>query len=689
VTESDQDAEQASDASGKLLAAAVDQLAGQPRPGQRQMVQAVDLGLRSGVHMLIQAGTGTGKSLGYLVPALAWAMEQEAIVVVATATLALQNQLVNKDVPIVLKAIEAQLGRRPTVEIAKGRSNYACLLRVRDQVGVEQDSLFDVPGSQPASPRFGGDRSTLGAEVLKLREWIEAQADEGGLADRDAAPAHSPRAWAQVSVSARECVGAGSCRYGVECFAEQARARARTADLVITNHALLAIDALNDNMSLPEHDAVIIDEAHELTDRVTGAASAELSPQQLDRAARRAAPWLTDSQLNEFEDANADFAEALELSEPGRVTGSAAPVVLACAVLRRITRNLASAVNPSGGKPDPDRTMCAAEIGEITEICARVEALSDHDVIWISQRERAGRQVNVAPLSVAGLLRETVLAKHPTIMTSATLQLGGSVAAAAGGVGLRGEDQLADLRAVEELHAKRLDQSGPDEALPQQWCAIDVGSPFDYPRQGILYIADDLPNPSRDGIQADALDRLVELIAASGGDALGLFASQRSAEAAVDHLRQALPKLSIYCQGEMQLAELTRRFIDEPGSCLFGTLSLWQGIDAPGQACRLVVIDKIPFPRPDDPLMQARQQRVAERGGNGFMQVAASHAALLLAQGAGRLIRRADDRGVVAVLDPRLSTARYGGFLLRSMPNFWRTNDLGTACAALQRLAQR
>lgn len=671
-----------------LLATAVDRLDGQTRAGQQQMAHAVDAGLRSGVHMLIQAGTGTGKSLGYLIPALAWAVEQETTVVVATATLALQNQLINKDVPLVLDAVESQLSRRPVVEVAKGRSNYACLLRVRDQVGAEQEGLFDAATFQSRDEDEQEGVVGMGAEVVKLREWAEQQAVSDELADRDTAPAHSPRAWLQVSVSARECVGATNCRYGVECFAEQARARARLADLVITNHALLAIDALNDNTSLPEHGAVIIDEAHELTDRVTGAASAELSSQRLERVSRRAASWLTDAQLSELEDATADFAEALDVSDPGRVTRQDDPVILACAVLRRITRNLVSSVNPSGGKPDPDRSMIAAELSEINEICARMEALSDHDVIWISQRERAGRQLNIAPLSVAALLRNNVLAEHPTILTSATLQLGGNFNAAAGGVGLFSADRLADLRAVDALHEDQLDQSDADEELPQHWCAIDVGSPFDYPRQGILYIADDLPNPGKDGIQELALQRLVELISASGGNALGLFASQRSAESAAKYVRETVPDLPLYCQGDMQLAELTRRFIDEPGSCLFGTLSLWQGIDAPGQACRLVIMDKIPFPRPDDPLMQARQQRVADQGGNGFMQVAASHAALLLAQGSGRLIRRADDRGVVAILDPRLANARYGSFLLKSMPNFWRTHDLVTACAALRRLAE-
>ena len=218
------------------------------------------------------------------------------------------------------------------------------------------------------------------------------------------------------------------------------------------------------------------------------------------------------------------------------------------------------------------------------------------------------------------------------------------------------------------------------------WRGIDVGSPFDYRRQGIMYIAKHLPPPRRDGITAENLTEVAELVWAAGGRTLGLFASQRSAEAAAVHVRRQLPDHTILCQGDAQLSELTRRFIDEPAVSLFGTVSLWQGIDVPGDTCQLVIIDKIPFPRPDDPLMQARQQAVTQVGGNGFMAVAASHAALLLAQGAGRLIRRSTDRGLVAVLDPRLVTARYGSFLRASMPPMWATTERETAIQALRRL---
>ncbi|MCG3040835.1 ATP-dependent DNA helicase, partial [Streptomyces sp. S1A] len=212
-----------------------------------------------------------------------------------------------------------------------------------------------------------------------------------------------------------------------------------------------------------------------------------------------------------------------------------------------------------------------------------------------------------------------------------------------------------------------------DAGIPR-WRGLDVGSPFDYRRQGILYVAQHLSPPGREGSRGDMLDELTELVQAAGGRTLGLFSSMRAAQAAAEELRGRLD-VPVLLQGEETLGELIRRFAADAETCLFGTLSLWQGVDVPGPNCQLVVMDRVPFPRPDDPLMSARQKAVEEAGGNGFMAVAATHAALLMAQGAGRLVRATGDRGVVAVLDPRLARARYGSFLRASMPDFWYTTD--------------
>ncbi len=515
--------------------------------------------------------------------------------------------------------------------------------------------------------------SKVGAEVVALREWVEDEAKDRGLADRDDAPSHGTQAWTQVSIPVRECLGAQRCPYGGECFVERSRDRARSAQLVVTNHALLAIDAMHGGTALPEHDAVIIDEAHELVGRVTGAASHELSPQLIERVGRRCLVWLDDELALEFLDAGEAFKAALDDAPLDRIENPDGALGATLRLVRDVSRRVVSAMG--GDESDNDRKQAAAAAKEVFDIAERLAALAPHDVIWVSERERFGRQVNQAPLSVAGLMREGIFAKHPAVLTSATLTVGGNFDAVARSVGLT------------EPYASDRDQGDAEPELPI-WLGLDVGSPFDYQRQGILYVARQLPPPSREGIAPATLAEVAELVWAAGGRTLGLFASQRAAEAAAVHCRRELPDLEILCQGDAQLGELTRTFVAKPETSLFGTLSLWQGVDVPGDTCRLVIIDKIPFPRPDEPLLQARQRAVAESGGNGFMAVAATHAALLLAQGSGRLIRRLSDRGVVAVLDPRLVTARYGTFLKASMPDFWLTTDRETAIGALRRLVE-
>ena len=637
---------------GRILTAAIEAIGGDERAGQTEMAAEVARTIEDGEHLLVQAGTGTGKSLGYLAPALAALSENpEGRVVIATATLALQAQLANKDIPAAIAACEQVTGKVIRHAVVKGRSNYACLLRVRDGGGVEQDALVADPAATTAA----------GAEVVALRTWAEEQAREAGLADRDDAPSHGPQSWAQVSVPVRECLGAQRCPFGSECFVEASRDRARQSQLVVTNHALLAIDALHGGTALPEYDAAVIDEAHELVARVTGAASVELSPQQVERVAKRGLTWLTDETGLAFLDAADTLQLGLDDAEVGRVMDPDAGIVAAFRSVRDAARRAVSGLG--GGEEDADRRQAQAAAQGVFDIAERMAGLSELDVIWVSERERFGRQANCAPLTVAGLLRDKIFDEHPVVLTSATLRIGGDFAAVAASVGLEGND-------------------------PAPWRGIDVGSPFDYRRQAILYVARHLPPPHRDGIGPEVLAEIAELVWAAGGRTLGLFASQRAAEAAAVYCRIQIAGRKILCQGDAHLAELTREFVADDEASLFGTLSLWQGIDVPGDTCRLVIIDKIPFPRPDDPLMQARQRAVAEGGGNGFMAVAATHAGLLLAQGSGRLIRTLTDRGVVAVLDPRLVTARYGNYLRASMPDFWMTTDSETAIASLRRLAE-
>ncbi|HEX8509163.1 MAG TPA: ATP-dependent DNA helicase [Propionibacteriaceae bacterium] len=646
------------------------------------MADAVAEALSSGRHLLVQAGTGTGKSLGYLAPALVQLTRSSDRILIATATLALQSQLANNDIPAALDAVEQVTGRRPTHAILKGRTNYACLLKVRNGGADDQSALISASDLVDAIRPAGSSDSALGAEVLALREWVETQDTERALADRDDAPTHTDRGWQQVSIPVRECLGVQRCPQGSGCFVERSREVARASDLVVTNHALLAINAMHGGTALPEHNAAIIDEAHELVARVTGAASAELSPQIVERVARRAMTYLDDDVALELLEAAETLRTALDSAPLERVEDPGSGFVAACERVRNATRQAVSALTAASDAPVPERRQAAAAVKEVFDVAERMAGLHSADVVWVLERERSGREARVAPLSVAGLMRRSVFAERTTVLTSATLKLGGDFDQVAAAVGLWSRER--DDQPVAPVEVKRADAS--DEG-PLPWRGLDVGSPFDYRRQGILYVARSMPTPGRDGLSEAAKVEIAELVWAAGGRTLGLFSSRRAAEAAALHVRRELPKTTVLCQGDAQLSELTRRFLLEESTCLFGTLSLWQGVDVPGATCQLVIIDRIPFPRPDEPLTLARQRAVTEAGGNGFMAVAAAQAALLLAQGSGRLIRRVTDRGVVAVLDPRLVNARYGSYLKASMPDMWPTTDREMVVEALRRLS--
>ncbi|MGB8201483.1 MAG: ATP-dependent DNA helicase, partial [Pseudonocardiaceae bacterium] len=280
-----------------MLAAAVQALGGSERPGQVLMAEAVDRAIRTGEHLAVQAGTGTGKSLAYLVPAIRHAVAENTTVVVSTATIALQRQLVDRDLPRLAGALEPLLGSAPSFAILKGRRNYLCLHRLHTGPAEEGEDLFEAAAALAAAPmptptpaQTSTTTSMLGRQIARLHEW-SSQTSAG---DRDElVPGVSDRAWRQVSVSARECLGLSRCPVGMDCFAEQARARAGRAEVVVTNHALLAIDAMGDHPVLPDHDVVIVDEAHDLVDRVTNAATEELTAPMIETAARRCGRLVT------------------------------------------------------------------------------------------------------------------------------------------------------------------------------------------------------------------------------------------------------------------------------------------------------------------------------------------------------------------------------------------------------------
>jgi len=671
----------------ELLAAAVQAIGGAERPGQVQMAEAVRHAIETGEHVAVQAGTGTGKSLAYLVPAVRHAVTTDSTIVVATATIALQRQLIDRDLPRLAAALAPVLDREPAFAILKGRRNYLCLNRQRGGVAEDpQDALFDPADSGPASP--------LGRQVKRLHEWAE----ETTTGDRDElVPGVPEAAWRQVSVSAQECIGATRCRFGRDCFAEKAREAAAQADIVVTNHALLAIDATSEIEVLPEHDVVIIDEAHDLVDRVTSATTGEVSGPAADVAARRAAR-LTESAADvgaapavadQLRHAAAALVIDLGDAPAGRMDVLAETLAATLTAVRDAAGACADAVRASTTPQEEDQQRLAtarltvASLDDLQSTAGRILDAFERDitergeVVWLDRPfiddGRRPPTLRVAPLEVGKVLRNRLFGQRTVALTSATLALGGSFTPLAVEWGLPPQGAW--------------EPSGEDEReRPMTWTGLDVGSPFDHARSGILYVARHLPPPGRDALPAAYLDELAELIEAAGGRTLGLFSSMRAAKEAAGALRERIG-YPLLCQGDDLTAQLVRQFSEDEPTCLFGTLSLWQGVDVPGNSLQLVVIDRIPFPRPDDPLASARQRAVAARGGNGFMSVAASHAALLLAQGAGRLLRTMTDRGVVAVLDPRLMTARYGDFLRATLPPFWTTTDPALVRAALRRLA--
>ena len=792
-----------------LLKAAVAGIGGAERPGQVAMADAVQSAMESGKHLAVQAGTGTGKSLAYLVPAVRHALAGSPqagsgqagsgqagsgqagsgqagsgqagsgqpgsgqpgsrgasrpwfatgagsgsgsgrTVVISTATIALQRQLIERDLPRLIASLGELLGREPVFAILKGRRNYLCLNKVHGAAPDEPDeALFD--------PR---SVSAIGRQVTRLHEWA-ATTDTG---DRDELiPGVDERAWRQVSVNARECIGAQKCPFGSQCFAEHAREAAGEADIVVTNHALLAIDAMENYIVLPEHDVVVIDEAHDLVDRVTSVASGELSASAVEAAVRRCGRLVDDDLAGRLRDAGEGLRLALADTQAGRLDVLTDQVELALTTVRDAATACAADLRAHAGSDDDVERLVATRtatvaVEEIAEDAGRMvvafaaEISARPEVVWldrpVSDEFSRPDTLRVAPLQVGGLLAERLFKQHTVVLTSATLTLGGSFEPLArqwglpqlgtsdpvarpavqpddAAVGATGDSPdpadspgVADNPGAADASdaaraAKSAGQTGaantadpagaanttdPADAASAastadsargglDWTGLDVGSPFDHRRSGILYVARHLPPPGRDGLPDAYLTELRELITASGGRTLGLFSSMRAARQAADALRGDIG-VPLLCQGEDSTGLLVNRFAEDETSCLFGTLSLWQGVDVPGQSLQLVVIDRIPFPRPDDPLASARQRAVAAKGGNGFMAVAAAQAALLLAQGTGRLLRTIDDRGVIAILDPRLATARYGSFLRLSLPPYWSTYDPQIARSALRRLAE-
>ncbi len=707
---------------------------GEDRPGQVEMAEAVARAIAERRHLVVQAGTGTGKSLAYLVPVI----RAGRPVVVATATKALQDQLATKDLPFLAGLARGSF----SYAVLKGRSNYLCRQRAAETglgtsrpgtpVAQTFDDVFDknsddeepgagsVKSPTPASAPSAEDPQTssgtgLAPQIRRLAAWGE-HSPTGDRAELDFEP--DPRAWSAVSVGPRECPGAYRCPSGAACFTEQARARAAAADIVVVNTHLYATHVASGGVVLPEHDVVIFDEAHELEDVMTSGLGVELTPGRVRAVAQTARSLVerdgaaavealfeaADSleevmrplaghrvlseprQVPTASEARATRAPrvpptpageplglSIELDDPVRARGRAAGVTapddpigapgpdsrLAAVLgvidsrLAAVTQALRGADRPERAGSDPDASSKRQRaVQAASHLTADVRAFAGADsdqVAWVEGSGPGARQVmlRLAPIDVGPTLAERLWPNVTAVLTSATIP------------------PLAESRLG---------------LPPEKTDRLDVTSPFPYRDHAMLYCATDLPDRRTPQAEAAIADELAQLITAAGGRTLALFTSWRAMSATCDRLRTVL-RFPIYAQGDLPKPKLLEAFSNDEAACLFATVSFWQGVDIPGRTLTLVAVDRLPFARPDDPLVQARRDRAGDRA---FSLVDLPRAATLLAQGAGRLIRSAEDTGVVAVLDRRLATAGYGRILRASLPPMRWTTDRRVAVGFLE-----
>ncbi len=614
----------ARDTVASLDALTADLEGGEHRASQRTMAAAVADALDRDRHLVVEAGTGTGKSLAYL----AAAVRSGRRVVVATATKALQDQLSGKDLPWLVDHDDTPFD----FAVLKGRSNYVCRQRLAELNEGADKGQAQLEG-------LGGRPSP--AELAALTSWAETSVT-GDRAELDTEP--DPRTWAAVSMTAQECPGASKCPLGATCFAEAARARAADADVVVVNQHLWGLDLANDRQLLPEHDVVVIDEAHQLVDVISATAGIELTEARLTAVTAAAKAVLEEPDaLAALDNVAADWKSALTPLVGERLahgpTGAVADLVALATTRSEAVLSLVRGIDPGdllqvATRRDRAVNLASSLIDDLHLIVGEPEGA----VVWVAGPPTRPALCR-APIDVAGFLSDHAWGDTIAVCTSATIP---PLFVASVGLPAETSDELR------------------------------LASAFDYAANTVLYCRPSLPAPGAAGYTEALHDELEALITAAGGATLALFTSFRALDDAVEELRDRLD-VPILSQRDRPKPALVAEFTGDRSTCLFATQSFFQGVDVPGDACQLVTIDRIPFPRPDDPLLSARREAV---GPKAFAEIDVPRAATLLAQAAGRLVRRSDDRGVVAVLDSRLATRRsYRWNLINALPPMRRTRD--------------
>ena len=603
------------------------------RPGQKEMAHAVEEALHEGKHLIVQAGTGTGKTIAYLVPAIVAGKRT----VVTTATKALQDQLAHKDLPFLVQHLSEYVNRDITFAVLKGRSNYVCRQRLAELNGETEKK--NRKADSPTLLEVDEMSQSVRREIDLISEWTKTT-KSGDMADISWSP--SDRALRAVSVGSDECPGARRCPVGGTCFSELARFKASEADIVVVNTHLYGLHVASGGQLLPEHEVLIVDEAHGLEDIMSDTVGVSIHAGNFNFFAGVVKRIIADPKvISDIVNIGTMLDEVLSPIHNQRIS---APLPLeVTAVLaegRRIVARILDILRTIETKDDDSNQRklraqtLATRLADTVDVALKTD---DTYVPYISGTVDHPK-LDIAPLDVGPVLDAGVWQKTTAILTSATVP------------------------------SKMADRIGLPVSKTQ---LCNVESPFDYQSNAVLYCSKHLPNPNSPEFTKLMHEELFHLISAAGGRTLALFTSYRALDAAVEAMRKRLPN-TILSQREYQKNQLVKLFSEDESSCLFATSGFFQGIDIPGRTLSLVTLDRIPFPRPDDPLLSARRDAIGDRA---FREIDLPRAATLLAQATGRLIRNATDRGVVAVFDPRLGNAGYRRDILGSMPPMRKSVD--------------
>ena len=590
------------------------------RQGQIEMVYNIAKSINAQRSIVVQAGTGTGKSLGYLVPSII----QGKKTVVATATKALQDQLHHSDLPLLQKT----LGQDFTWAVVKGRSNYVCVQRVAEYK-EQPDDLFATPSQQKSKK-----------ELEQLISWSHTT-ETGDFEELTFSTHENTRK--VISVGVDECPGRNKCPSGHKCFAEKARDAANDADVIVVNLHLYGLHLASGGNILPEHEVVIFDEAHQLESVLSDTVGTTISGGRISSAASAMRQVFAEPELtNRLEEQALRLTTILSPLSGERLTQ---PVPSHIVELLQVIRlemmekiGLLREITTDNESTQQKIYRAQTQSTRLVESLDLVLGSTTGFVYFVEGNENRAL-LKVSPLHVGDILREQVWSTHCAVLTSATIPQ------------TMPERVGLDRDAIEVL---------------------SVDSPFDYEKNSRLYCSPTFPDRNSSGFTDFVHDELEALITAAGGRTLALFTSNKALHAAIAEMRSRLP-MTILTPSEIPRQKLIEDFLADESSCIFASQSFFQGIDLPGRTLSLVVLDKLPFPRPDDPLLEARREAVGRD--MAFQAIDLPLAATSLAQAAGRLIRTANDKGVVAVLDRRLATANYWRTLIGALPPMTRTRN--------------